>query len=250
MKKNSGKNPAFQFYPNDWFRDLAEHPLEIEGAWIRIICKLWWSENRGKMSLNLKQWSRVLGESEDKTKEIINYLFTEKIADVTKSNSVVTVMNRRMLRDDKLRKDNALRQERYRVSQKSNETSNGEKTETYEDEVEDEVEIEKQNKEKDFAKKVIEYLNLKARKDYKYTTRRTIEIINARVNEGFELEDFKKVIDNKIEDWFGDKEWGRFIRPQTLFSNNFEGYLNQNPVTKHEPPKREEAPDGVPGVDY
>jgi len=27
-----GKNPAFQFYPNDWARDLEEHTLEIEGA--------------------------------------------------------------------------------------------------------------------------------------------------------------------------------------------------------------------------
>ena len=24
-----GKNPAFQFYPGDWARDLEEHPLEI-----------------------------------------------------------------------------------------------------------------------------------------------------------------------------------------------------------------------------
>jgi uncharacterized phage protein (TIGR02220 family) len=75
--------------------------------------------------------------------------------------------------------------------------------------------------------KVIEYLNSKAGTRYKPTTTNTAKSIKTRVNEGFVLEDFYKVIDNKFLDWHGT-EMEKFLRPETLFGNKFEGYLNQN----------------------
>lgn len=134
------KAPAFQFYPNDWSRDLEEHPLEIEGAWIRIICKLSWSETRGTLTKTLTQWSRILRVGERKGLSILNYLFEQKIADVTfasdknaprsqhrgekmiekcleqkaflvkqkqsdkiTGNTLVTITSRRMVHDEKIR---------------------------------------------------------------------------------------------------------------------------------------------------
>ena len=76
-------------------------------------------------------------------------------------------------------------------------------------------------------KTIIDYLNLKSGKKYKYNTDKTKEFIQARYNEGFNEEDFKKVIDIKVEEWINDKEYNKYIRPATLFSNKFEGYLNQ-----------------------
>lgn len=76
-------------------------------------------------------------------------------------------------------------------------------------------------------KEIIEYLNKKTGSQYKTTTQKTRDIIKARLKEGFTVDDFKTVIDKKVEEWKGT-EWEKFLRPQTLFGNKFEGYLNQN----------------------
>jgi len=102
------KAPSFQFYPADWQRDLSEHPLEIEGAWIRICCALWWSDTPGQSTKHLTNWSRILREKEKKTFQIINYLFNQKIANVVIQNESITISSRRMLKDvyiSKIRKE-------------------------------------------------------------------------------------------------------------------------------------------------
>jgi hypothetical protein len=116
-----GKNPAFQFYPGDWSRDLEEHPLEIEGAWIRICCKLWWSEKRGSLTRSLEQWAKILRTDQINAKRIINYISDQKIGDSNAaSNGEITLESRRMLRDDKERKFNMLRQRRFKEKQSGN----------------------------------------------------------------------------------------------------------------------------------
>ncbi|ABG83587.1 conserved hypothetical protein [Clostridium perfringens ATCC 13124] len=74
--------------------------------------------------------------------------------------------------------------------------------------------------------RVIEYLNSKTGKSYKATTRKTQSLIKARLDEGFNEEEFFKVIDNKVSEWKGT-EYEKYLRPETLFGNKFEGYLNQ-----------------------
>lgn len=74
---------------------------------------------------------------------------------------------------------------------------------------------------------IVEYLNEKAGTNYKSTTQGTISLIKARMKEGFTLEDFRRVIDNKVLDWGTDDKMCKFLRPQTLFSNKFESYLNE-----------------------
>ncbi|EOU2100377.1 hypothetical protein C0L85_03910 [Clostridium perfringens] len=74
---------------------------------------------------------------------------------------------------------------------------------------------------------VIEYLNSKTGKSYKSTTRKTQSLIKARIDEGFNEEEFFKVIDNKVSEWKGT-EYEKYLRPETLFGNKFEGYLNQD----------------------
>ena len=75
-------------------------------------------------------------------------------------------------------------------------------------------------------KEIIDYLNLKANTNYKHTTKKTKDCIKARFNEGFTLEDFKIVIDNKTNEWIGT-DMEKYLRPETLFGNKFESYLNQ-----------------------
>jgi uncharacterized phage protein (TIGR02220 family) len=79
-------------------------------------------------------------------------------------------------------------------------------------------------------KYIVEYLNKKAKTNYKPTTNKTKSLINARINEGFTKEDFIKVIDNKANEWLGT-DMERYLRPETLFGTKFEGYLNQKKKT-------------------
>ena len=76
-------------------------------------------------------------------------------------------------------------------------------------------------------KEIIEYLNFKINANYKYTTNKTKQLIKARINEGFTLDDFKKVIDIKTNEWLKSEKMKKYLRPNTLFGTNFENYLNQ-----------------------
>ena len=49
----------------------------------------------------------------------------------------------------------------------------------------------------------------------------------ARLNEGYKLEDFILVNQKKCKQWIDDPEMAQYLRPETLYSNKFEGYLNQ-----------------------
>ena len=80
---------------------------------------------------------------------------------------------------------------------------------------------------------IIDYLNLKTKSHYKYNTNKTRGCIKARWNEGFMLEDFKKVIDNKSKEWLGDPKYENYLRPETLFGNKFEGYLNSKSTRRY-----------------
>jgi len=73
---------------------------------------------------------------------------------------------------------------------------------------------------------VVQYLNAVAETSYLPHTQATVDLIVARMSEGYKFEDFKTVIDNKVADWKGT-DWEKFLRPITLFSaQKFENYLN------------------------
>lgn len=74
---------------------------------------------------------------------------------------------------------------------------------------------------------IVAYLNSKCGTSFKASTKATQEHINARLGEGFTLEDFRKVIDTKAAEWINDAGMRKYLRPQTLFGKNFESYLNQ-----------------------
>lgn len=81
------------------------------------------------------------------------------------------------------------------------------------------------------AKGIIDYLNAKLNTKYKTDNRKTLDLIKARLKEGFTVEDFKTVIDKKSFEWSNDPNMCQYLRPVTLFSTKFESYLNQ-PFTK------------------
>jgi len=53
----------------------------------------------------------------------------------------------------------------------------------------------------DITKEIIEHLNTRLGTQYKPTTKGTIKLINARINEGHSLNDFFDVVDKKTMEW-------------------------------------------------
>ena len=74
-------------------------------------------------------------------------------------------------------------------------------------------------------KDIVDYLNKKAGTAFKSKSKNTQQHINARLSEGFTVENFKTVIDKKCAEWIGT-EWEQYLRPATLFGTKFENYLN------------------------
>ena len=74
---------------------------------------------------------------------------------------------------------------------------------------------------------VIDYLNEKLGARYKASSAINKRLIDARVKEGYTLDDFKRVIDNKVASWANDTKMSKYLRPQTLFGTKFESYLNE-----------------------
>lgn len=80
---------------------------------------------------------------------------------------------------------------------------------------------------------IVEYLNEKTGKNFSPKTKSTTAKINARLAEGFTLDDFYKVINIKTSEWLNDADMQKYLRPETLFGNKFESYLNQKTETKN-----------------
>jgi uncharacterized phage protein (TIGR02220 family) len=80
------------------------------------------------------------------------------------------------------------------------------------------------------AEEVIDYLNEKSNKNFSKKDI-NIKLIVSRIKEGYNLDDFKYVIDKKCHDWLGTN-YQEYLRPATLFSNKFENYI----TTKNDKP--------------
>lgn len=74
---------------------------------------------------------------------------------------------------------------------------------------------------------IVQFLNEAAGTNYRSNSKKTRDLIKSRFNEGFTLEEFKKVIDNKTREWKYNTEMCKYLRPETLFGTKFESYLNQ-----------------------
>ena len=87
-------------------------------------------------------------------------------------------------------------------------------------------------------KEIIDYLNEQTGRRYSHSANKNQDLIRARWNEGFRVEDFKRVVDTKVKDWGNDSKMNQYLRPVTLFSNKFDDYLNQGvKVNKNSTPK-------------
>jgi hypothetical protein len=117
--------PAIQLYTGDWLKDpsLSKCSPSTRGIWFDAICAMHENGRSGRLTGSYEQLSRVCRCSPEEMESACAELGETGTAAlrVTESNGIVTLENRRMSREAKVRQQNAIRQRRFRESQPSNE---------------------------------------------------------------------------------------------------------------------------------
>jgi uncharacterized phage protein (TIGR02220 family) len=99
---------------------------------------------------------------------------------------------------------------------------------------------------------IIDYLNEKTGRGFKANSKIAQRCIDARLSEGYKLDDFKKVVDIKTQKWMGTS-MEQFCRPETLFGNKFDSYLNETLIQNEQQSRfvtTQRAVDEAKGFDF
>lgn len=228
MAKN--KDPAFMFYPSDFMLGTFLMSDEEVGKYIRLLCL---QHQQGHFT---EEDFNSLGGDNSK----IRAKFIRDDQGLYFNERLDEEIFKRAAYKDKLRangslggKSKAKAKLEQGLSEAKAEQQQGSSTH-----------VENENINVNVIKDIIEYLNTKLCTKYKSNAEYINKHINARLNEGFTLEDFKTVIDKKYDEWAGT-EMDKFLRPETLFGTKFQQYLNQRSVAKVEKPTEKPKPPPV-----
>jgi len=129
------KPPAFQFYPRDWITDpaLSLCSPATRGIWIDLLCSMWFAAERGRLEGTPRSLARLARCTAQEMIRAIKELRASGAASVTCNanvtlcNTDVTIENRRMMRDEKVRLQTRLRVDKHRAKE-CNAPSNAEVT--------------------------------------------------------------------------------------------------------------------------
>lgn len=240
--------PYLPLYVQDFMTDekLAECSAEATGVYIRIMCLMHKSEEYGVILLKQKHKQNASTCLNFACKLALHLpypveIIERSIMELTDNGVLIIdgdkMIQKRMVRDSAL---SCKRSEAGKIGgQKtgiclSKMASKTQANTEYEIEYENDIETDNTtNKSIDRIPytEVVDYLNIVAKTNYHSGSQKTKDLIKARFNEGFKIDDFVCVIDKKVAEWKDDEKMQKFIRPETLFSNKFEGYLNQKTET-------------------
>lgn len=206
------KDPAFLFYPGDYLRDTQCLCANSQTAYDRILC-----EHMRNICISQKQLNFFTKRlSADEKEELLMVL--TKVDQGYQIDWVVDSITKRRAYSDSRSKN--------RSGKSKPITENISKS--YVNHMENEIVIENDIEIKDEVKNVIEYLNSRARTNFRSNTDKAIKHIKARFNEKFTLQDFIDVIDNRVDKWANDPKMKEYLRPETLFGSKFESYLQDS----------------------
>ena len=211
------KDPAFLFYSSDFLTGTMFMTMEEKGQYITILCLL--HQHGGCLPL-------------DKLEKAVGKLSTPTLEKLSKNQH--GYFNIRLTQEIEKRRNYSISRHNNRLGKKHKnkicKTYVKDKTTHMENENEDEnkdVNIDKdKNDNKGIVKGIIDDLNLVLGTSYKPNGKATRDAIQARLNEGFTVDDFKTVHRNMAQAWGADSKMAKFLRPYTLYSPKFESYLN------------------------
>lgn len=216
------KQPYIPLYIGDWEKDTNCISALAEFALLKLTFKLFNSQKRGEIITNFHSLSLLFKSNLEQTRQIFDELIYNNILDISEDgHGNFIIKSRRMIREATLSEIRSLA---------GSEGGRGNKAK------QKQTESKKKAKHKQIHDNDIEYivklLNEKSGKSFDSKTPKTMSLILARKKEGFTVDDFEKVIIYKCDEWNDDDKMKQFIRPQTLFSDKFEGYLQAVPKTK------------------
>jgi len=213
--------PYFRFYPGEWIaKNITMLPMSAQGVFINVCCYYWVND------CDLSE--RIVNERFNGRSNDVQTLVENDIIKITENGKIeisfldeqyeqlITQAGKRTnaariagLASAKKRSTNRITK-RQRIVNESSTIAN----------------------DKDIYNiiYIVEYLNKKTGKSYKHQTPKTRQFIRTRFKEGYTNDDFVKVIDNQCAQWKGKEEWDKYLRPETLFGNKFESYLNNKPI--------------------
>lgn len=119
-----GKNPAAQFYWNDYLRDTRILTPAARGIWADMLGFMHYAHPRGRLTANYEEFARMLSCTQAEVEAAINEINRTKVGDVIFCNADVTVINRRMDREEKEREANRLRVAKHRGNKPCNADGN------------------------------------------------------------------------------------------------------------------------------
>jgi len=120
-----GKAPASQFYWGDLRRDPEYHMMSwsARGVWIEMLACMHFSSERGKLEGSPEQIARMIGCTNGDFDNAVKEISVTKTGDVTESNGIVTIINRRMFREERERKLTRCRVQRFRNAKEKHESN-------------------------------------------------------------------------------------------------------------------------------
>jgi len=221
--------PYLPLYVQDFLTDekLNECSALAHGIYIKLMCLMHKSDEYGTILLKQKykqstkpienfacKLAKHFPFSKGEIIEGLTELINEKVIEINEDK----IWQKRMIRDNEI---SLIRAEAGKKG--------GEKTQKF---AKAKVKANSEYEYEDENINIIKYLNNKCNTNYKVNTPKTISLIRSRLKEGFTVDDFKKVIDIKSNQWLKNPEMNKFLRPETLFGNKFESYLNEKLIEK------------------
>ena len=174
-----------------------------------------------------EEMALTIDEDVENVSVTLNYLISQNLMEVLSKTEYLLIETQCLIGSE----SSVTKRVRKHREQKALQCNANETICNTEIEIDIEKEIDKDNKkeinkEKIPYKEIIDCLNKFAKTNYRHTSQVTKDKIKARWNDGFRLNDFETVIKNKCSEWMGT-DMEKYLRPKTLFGNNFESYLNQ-----------------------
>lgn len=227
MSRN--KDPAVLFYPESYLVGTRFMTYEQKGKYMELLC---FQHQQGHLSE--EDMLAICGEYDKRifAKFVVDengLYYNERMEEeIIRRNKYTEALRRNGEKGGRPKKTNKNQLDNLSDNQQDNQLGNQLRNRNINENI-------------NVIRDIIEYLNSKIGSKYKYNSDYINKHINARLGEGFTLEDFKTVIDKKVKEWSGTG-MAKFLRPETLFGTKFQAYLNE--------PSSEEAPKKVHYGDF
>lgn len=204
--------PYFKFYCSEWDNgNISLEPYDVQGLFINI-CTFYWSR---ECNVSLKLLNKKFRGDSD----LIEQLFKIEVIKKKNENLSIKFLDEQLRERKKIAKRNKINGLKGGRPKTQSVKSGLAKHNPNITNIEEKRREEKKERN---IKEILDYLNNKTGKQYKVA-----KGLQSRFDEGYTVEDAKKVIDNKVSHWLNDPEMKKYLRPETLFSTKFDSYLNE-----------------------